>query len=176
MFARYVFDIKSALQVGQNTIRVAFQSPVEYAQINLKSTTHVRIQVVPEFLAPAYRGENQAQMIRKCKQHFLGTGSILPQLRNLGDQNKLWWPNGYGEQNLYWYNVTLESETTSDSTTRMLRFGREFTSLLMAFRCTQGIHSIPPRAYGEITKEQTEWLLRAAKMSHQNMIEWGVEV
>ncbi|ODM87400.1 Beta-mannosidase, partial [Orchesella cincta] len=281
MFARYVFDIKSALQVGQNTIRVAFQSPVEYAQTKFKEhNTTLGYQVVPEFLAPAYRGENQAQMIRKMQAAFSwdwgpsypnsgiwkniyveayngaiirdvmifstpskpvpdetadtewevtarvyydsgvdgpaaltfkrngsapvtetvalekGKGkSVDIKLTESGDQTKLWWPNGYGEQNLYWYNVTLESETTSDSTTRMLRFGfrtvelienfvdpadeekgREFYFIVNGVQMySKGSNSIPLHVLTEkITKEQTEWLLRAAKMSHQNMIRvWG---
>lgn len=45
---------------------------------------------------------------------------------------KLWWPNGYGEQNLYNLNLTIEQDGKSTQT-KSVRFGvREFSYELMA--------------------------------------------
>ncbi|CAL8069239.1 unnamed protein product [Orchesella dallaii] len=282
MFARYVFDVKSAVKEGQNTIRVAFRSPVEYAQTKFREHNEtLGYKVVPESLVPEYRGENQAQMIRKMQAAFswdwgpsypnsgiwkniyieayngaiirdvmifsepnqsvpdesnattwtvtarvyydsgideevdlsfervdstvatttkvnitIGKGnSVDISLTELGDQIKLWWPNGYGDQNLYWYNVDLNVPQFSETTSRRLRFGFRKVELIEDFvdkdnvikgrefyfvvngkqMYSKGSNSIPLHVLTEkITNDQTEWLLRAAKMSHQNMIRvWG---
>lgn len=67
MFVRYVFDIKSYLQVGSNTIIILFSSPVNYVIQEAQSYPY---DVPPKALVPQYRGENQVQFIRKCQCSF----------------------------------------------------------------------------------------------------------
>jgi hypothetical protein len=44
----------------------------------------------------------------------------------------LWWPNGYGKQNLYWLNLTVSDNNLNVSDKKMVRFGiREFSYELM---------------------------------------------
>ncbi|CAL8069241.1 unnamed protein product [Orchesella dallaii] len=281
MFVRYTFDVKSVLRVGGNTLRVAFRSPVEYA--NTKFREHNQTygyQVLPASLVPALRGENRVQMIRKMPASFSwdwgpsypnsgiwksiyiqghngaiirdvmifstpskpipdeteatqwnvtariyydsgsnsegtmtfhrigsigvtkpvnfrkGMGqSVDINLTESGTQTLLWWPNGYGEQNLYWYNVSMASIDNRETSTHMIRFGfrtveliedfvdqankqkgREFYFTVNGVKIySKGSNSIPLHVLPErVTAAQTEWLLRSAKMSHQNMMRvWG---
>lgn len=112
-----------------------------------------------------------------------------------GPDTKLWWPNGYGDQNLYWYNVSLSSSSQTESSTRLLRIGfrtvdliedfvdpaketlgREFYFIVNGVKMySKGSNSIPFHVLPErVTDSQIEWIMRAAKMSHQNMIRvWG---
>ncbi|ODN02454.1 Beta-mannosidase [Orchesella cincta] len=265
MFVRYIFDIKSTLRVGENTLRVSFQSPVEYAQAKFREHNETYgYQVLPVSLAPAFRGENQAQMIRKMQSSFSwdwgyngaiirdvmifstpskpvpdetaatqwnvtariyydsvsdseatltfhrvdsmglakttnlkkGMGqSVDISLTESGAKTLLWWPNGYGNQNLYWYNVSLASANSTEISTNMLRFGFRTVELVQDFvdkankqkgrefyfkvngvqMYSKGSNAIPLHVLPErITEAQTEWLLRAAKMSHQNILRtWG---
>ncbi|KAJ6635884.1 Beta-mannosidase, partial [Pseudolycoriella hygida] len=71
MFVRYIYDVKDALTAGVNTIRIEFQSPVEYAlnQYNAHNAIY-GYPVLPGSLSPEYRGENKAQMIRKMQSSF----------------------------------------------------------------------------------------------------------
>lgn len=71
MFVRYIFDIKSALVVGENSIIVRFKSPVRYAQGQYQQhIVDYGYPVLPETVPDAYRGEYQAQMIRKIQSQF----------------------------------------------------------------------------------------------------------
>jgi beta-mannosidase len=59
------------LQAGENIVRIAFQSPVEYAQNEYKRhELEEGYPVLPVGLVPEYRGEDSAQMIRKMQAAF----------------------------------------------------------------------------------------------------------
>jgi beta-galactosidase/beta-glucuronidase len=42
---------------------------------------------------------------------------------NQGSNAKLWWPNGYGDQNLYTYEVIYQSANQIETSTKSLRVG-----------------------------------------------------
>lgn len=67
----YKFIKQSFYQLGQNEIRVEFESPVEYAinQYNAHTSSY-GYPVLPGNLVPEYRGEDKAQMIRKMQSSF----------------------------------------------------------------------------------------------------------
>eukprot|EP00095_Tigriopus_kingsejongensis_P004036 maker-scaffold5_size1054832-snap-gene-4.13 protein:Tk04036 transcript:maker-scaffold5_size1054832-snap-gene-4.13-mRNA-1 annotation:"Beta-mannosidase" len=70
MFIRYSFDIKNALQLGNNEIRIEFQSPVEYAKEMFETQKEDHYIVPPECVAPQFQGECHANHIRKMQSSF----------------------------------------------------------------------------------------------------------
>ncbi|CAL8069236.1 unnamed protein product [Orchesella dallaii] len=281
MFARYIFDIKRVVKLGENSIRIEFQSPVNYAATMYEKHKLVYgYRVDPPNVVPEFRGENKVQMIRKMQSSFSWdwgpsypntgiwksiyiegyTGAVIRDVMIFSKPSKpvpddtattqwevtarvyydcdtedqsakftfwrqnsngteksvelgkgtglkeditltesaidihLWWPNGYGKQNLYSYVVSLYNDN-GDSSSRQLRLGfrtvelvedyvdssqrdkgREFYFRVNGVKMySKGSNSIPLHVLPErITYTQTEWLLRAAKLSHQNMIRvWG---
>ncbi|XP_064595240.1 beta-mannosidase-like [Liolophura sinensis] len=67
MFVKYDFDIKSALKLGVNEIRVEFQSAIEYAAQKASAMPHV---IPPKCSNPAQHGECHVNMIRKEQCSF----------------------------------------------------------------------------------------------------------
>jgi len=103
---------------------------------------------------------------------------------------KLWWPNGYGEQNLYEAVVTLRTnqEVILDSKTYQLglrklelrqekdEFGESFTFVVNDVPIfAKGSNWIPTDSLPtRITRERLDQLLGDAARAHQNMIRvWG---
>lgn len=103
---------------------------------------------------------------------------------------KLWWPNGYGEQNLY--DVLIELLDSDGTIVRKLqktiglrtltvsrrrdRWGKEFAFQVNGVRIfAMGADYIPEDCiYSRITKERQDYLLECAKRSHFNCIRvWG---
>lgn len=50
-----------------------------------------------------------------------------------GSTAKLWWPNGYGEQNLYTYEISYHSDTVNETSTKTLRVGFRTVELIQDF-------------------------------------------
>ena len=101
----------------------------------------------------------------------------------------LWWPNGYGEQNLYQLEVTLHNGTTTlDSRSfqiglRTLELRREpdawgesFTFIVNAVPIfAKGANWIPADSFiPRTTNAQLEYLIKTAADAHMNMLRvWG---
>ena len=47
MFVRYKFDVKSLLKVGQNNIRIVFESAVSYAKRKFEETVRTKYVIPP---------------------------------------------------------------------------------------------------------------------------------
>ncbi|XP_045208111.2 beta-mannosidase-like isoform X1 [Mercenaria mercenaria] len=67
MFVRYVYDIKSALVVGENTIYVEFRSAPKYVEEIAKKRQY---PILPLCVPPEYHGECGANLIRKTQCSF----------------------------------------------------------------------------------------------------------
>ncbi|CAG2174502.1 unnamed protein product, partial [Oppiella nova] len=70
MFIRYKFDIKPNLRLGQNLIRISFESAVTYAKKVHDQHIHTRYIVPPESSPFVQRGELHANYIRKMQSSF----------------------------------------------------------------------------------------------------------
>ncbi|XP_077996660.1 beta-mannosidase-like [Glandiceps talaboti] len=68
MFVKYVMDIKSAIKERENTISVAFQSALQYA--NQTNTAHSEYEVPPSCPPPVQHGECHPNFIRKQQCSF----------------------------------------------------------------------------------------------------------
>ena len=102
---------------------------------------------------------------------------------------QLWWPNGYGEQNLYQLRVTLETEaSTLDSCANQIglrtiklkqepdEWGESFTFIVNGVPVfMKGSDWIPADAFPtRITDSHLESLLQSAVDTHMNMLRvWG---
>jgi beta-mannosidase len=105
------------------------------------------------------------------------------------DDPKLWWPNGYGEQNLYQLKIMLETETSVlDSreyqiglrTIELKRepdeWGESFTFVVNGVPVfAKGADWIPADSFPtRITDAQLEYLIKSAADAHMNMLRvWG---
>jgi beta-mannosidase len=105
------------------------------------------------------------------------------------DDPQLWWPNGYGEQNLYQLKITLETETSVlDSreyqiglrTIELKRepdeWGESFTFVVNGVPVfAKGADWIPADSFPtRITDAQLEYLIKSAADAHMNMLRvWG---
>ena len=105
------------------------------------------------------------------------------------DDPQLWWPNGYGEQNLYQLKVTLGTETsTLDTRTYQLglrtielkrepdEWGESFTFVVNGVPVfAKGADWIPADSFPtRITDAQLEYLIKSATDAHMNMLRvWG---
>ncbi|CAG7825645.1 unnamed protein product [Allacma fusca] len=69
MFVRYIFSIKDFLKLGNNTIDIKFQSPVEYAQKAWEKQSS-DYPVLPRCVPANYNGECHANHIRKMQASF----------------------------------------------------------------------------------------------------------
>ncbi|KAH3701562.1 hypothetical protein DPMN_076550 [Dreissena polymorpha] len=67
MFVRYVYDIKQALVVGQNSITVQFQSATGYVKQVASSLPY---DILPTCVPPQYHGACGANLIRKTQCSF----------------------------------------------------------------------------------------------------------
>ena len=75
MFHRYIFDVKGALKIGLNTIKVHFTSAVLYAKGQAKKYPY---GVPPQCPVPVQRGECHGNFIRKEQCSFSWvSGKIL---------------------------------------------------------------------------------------------------
>ncbi|XP_064488177.1 beta-mannosidase-like isoform X2 [Ornithodoros turicata] len=111
----------------------------------------------------------------------------VPQSMNI----KRWWPNGYGEQNLYTLKVTVAS--SGEESTKVVKIGFR-TIELMQTPVNNGagglefyfkINNVPIYAKGSnwipadilperVTKEYLTYLLQSAKFANMNMLRvWG---
>lgn len=71
MFIRYKFDIKSELKKSNNSIRILFTSPVEYANNKSKEYVTKNKYVVPPVCpSPVQNGECHVNFIRKIQSSF----------------------------------------------------------------------------------------------------------
>jgi beta-mannosidase len=102
---------------------------------------------------------------------------------------QLWWPNGYGEQNLYQLKITLETETSVlDSRTHQIglrtielkrepdEWGESFTFVVNGVPVfAKGSDWIPADSFPtRITDAQLESLIKSAADAHMNMLRvWG---
>ncbi|KAF5274136.1 hypothetical protein FQR65_LT04534 [Abscondita terminalis] len=104
---------------------------------------------------------------------------------------KLWWPNGYGNANLYEVNVKYFNEERNESSEKTLNIGfrsvelvqdKIDSGLLFYFKINgvpifaQGSNSIPINILPELaqSKETIQNLLQSAKDVHMNMLRvWG---
>ncbi|MBK9928067.1 MAG: glycoside hydrolase family 2 protein [Anaerolineales bacterium] len=105
------------------------------------------------------------------------------------DDPKLWWPNGYGEQNLYQLKLTLETGTSVlDSRTYQIglrtielkrepdEWGESFTFVVNGVPVfAKGSDWIPADAFPtRITDTHLEYLIKSAADAHMNMLRvWG---
>lgn len=100
----------------------------------------------------------------------------------------LWWPNGYGSQDLHSLSVTVFAEGESDTVTQKigLRDLQLITEKDKAGECfyfkvndvpvfCKGSNWIPSNSFDtSLTDEQVEWELSSAAKAHHNMIRvWG---
>ncbi|XP_048589787.1 beta-mannosidase isoform X2 [Nematostella vectensis] len=67
MFLQYVFDVKHAIKVGQNTIDVSFTSAITYAKTK---SLQYGSDVPPDCSVPVQRGECHRNFIRKEQSSF----------------------------------------------------------------------------------------------------------
>lgn len=58
---------------------------------------------------------------------------IMSNFKFKGAHVKLWWPNGYGEQHLYTYDVILGMDDLTESSSRTLRIGFRTVELIEDF-------------------------------------------
>ena len=66
--SRNVWDVKSTVIAGDNSLRVAFQSPVEFARRRAEEvTTELGYSVPPSCVPEEYNGECHANHIRKMQ-------------------------------------------------------------------------------------------------------------
>jgi beta-mannosidase len=104
---------------------------------------------------------------------------------------KLWWPNGYGEPNLYEYQIRLLDPQGHCLDSRSGRFGIREVELVQDFNDDQthsfmfrvngreifcmGANWVPADCFpGKVTRNVYKRLLTLAKKSHMNMIRvWG---
>ncbi|CAG0919271.1 unnamed protein product [Notodromas monacha] len=283
MFVRHVFRIKPMLQVGANTLRVEFESPVLWAQKQAEDhVAQLGYGIVPACQAPEFQGECHMNMIRKMQASFAwdwgpsfpsvgiwksvrleafsscvirdvkvsmtpvlpdevessdwtvqlrvhleaATSEVMqstlrwsmPELELEGTQQgsvtpsadfevvmaanfnvskeqglKLWWPNGYGEQNLYTLEVTyLDGSSTEESSVQQMKIGFRTAELVqepipgaegLTFEFvvnnvrmfSKGSNWIPADVLPErVTIDQLKHLLGAVRDTHQNMMRvWG---
>jgi beta-mannosidase len=105
------------------------------------------------------------------------------------DDPQLWWPNGYGKQNLYRLEVTLGTETsTLDSRAYQIglrtielkqvpdEWGESFTFVVNGVPVfAKGADWIPTDSFPtRITNEHLEYLIQSAAEAHMNMLRvWG---
>ncbi|CAB3249285.1 unnamed protein product [Arctia plantaginis] len=65
MFVRYVYDIKTVIQIGENTLKVTFISPVEAARMRSEKQF-----IAPECVPGEYNGECHINQLRKMQASF----------------------------------------------------------------------------------------------------------
>jgi beta-mannosidase len=121
---------------------------------------------------------------RVSKKVRLSAGRNVPSLDITVRAPKLWWPNGYGEPNLYPLTVRLgDQEVTKRIGLRTLKVvnTEDRSGLSMVFRVNgldifcKGANWIPPDALPQReTRERLEHLLESARSAHMNMLRnWG---
>ena len=64
---RYIWDVKTAVKAGDNSLMINFQSPVEFAKMMADSQT---IPIPPACVPDEYHGECHANFIRKMQASF----------------------------------------------------------------------------------------------------------
>ncbi|WAR04381.1 MANBA-like protein [Mya arenaria] len=67
MFIRYVFDVKSALKLGDNVITIAFRSATQYVK---EMATSMPYAILPTCVPHQYHGACGANLIRKTQCSF----------------------------------------------------------------------------------------------------------
>jgi beta-mannosidase len=67
MFLRYIFDVKSAIKAGTNTIQVRFTSAIQYAT---RKSQEYGYDVPPDCSVPVQHGECHRNFIRKEQSSF----------------------------------------------------------------------------------------------------------
>ncbi|MBE6728833.1 MAG: glycoside hydrolase family 2 protein [Ruminococcaceae bacterium] len=144
-----------------------------------------KVFINPRVKSQLSAGEIKVSVTSPVGQHF----ELTPNKENEIESPMLWWPRGYGKQNLYDFTVSLiENENISDS--RKLRIGlremklvREKDEYGISF-CHEvngkrifamGSNYIPEdNIYSRINKERTEKLLKACADCNFNTIRvWG---
>ncbi|XP_032664482.1 beta-mannosidase [Odontomachus brunneus] len=136
---------------------------------------------------------SQDEVISKTNETMLNTNeryvNINVQLTVPADAVKTWWPNGYGEQNLYYLSTTVT--TVYEILHKQIRVGFRTVELVeeplkkgrsFYFRINnvpifaKGSNFIPASIFPELgAKEETiRHLLSSAKETHMNMLRvWG---
>ncbi len=121
-----------------------------------------------------------------CKKG-INTFNIIEYIEN----PKIWWPNGYGQQNLYNIKVkALDDEKISDENSirfgiKNVRFIRNEKSPLESLPYTiivnghkifiKGWNWVPlDHMYGSVKQEKYEWFIKLAKNANVNLLRvWG---
>ncbi|GJQ66746.1 hypothetical protein Trydic_g4686 [Trypoxylus dichotomus] len=110
MFVQYIFDVKSLLKVGPNSIRLQFQSPLERAkQLYLKQSKNYIVP--PECIPDEYNGECHVNHIRKMQASF--SWDWGPALPSMG----IWKPaylEGYNITVIRYITVDIKENSESD--------------------------------------------------------------
>ncbi len=115
--------------------------------------------------------------------HIMSISLAIP------DENiQLWWPNGYGDQNLYTLNIynqeqLIGSRLIGFRTVQLIQhdYGPNINGTSFYFLINyqqvfiKGSNWIPPDAFQErVTDERLERLLTSAKLANMNMLRvWG---
>ena len=115
--------------------------------------------------------------------------SPIVNLKSKIENPKLWWPNGFGEQNLYQLQVTLENGTTTlDSRSYRIglrtielrrepdEWGESFTFVVNGVPVfAKGADWIPADSFPtRISDAHLEYLIKSAADAHMNMLRvWG---
>ena len=176
---------------------------VRFHQIHEQGS--VKLQIRADFTPPAEGQERQkirvsvkkrpadgfakADFISPSAEAVLGNNTTWETTLSIPDP-KLWWPNGYGEQNLY--DVLIELLDSDGTIVRNIRktiglrtltvsrrrdqWGKEFAFQVNGVRIfAMGANYIPEDCiYSRITKERQDYLLECAKRAHFNCIRvWG---
>lgn len=126
------------------------------------------------------------EMTKTAKVSPDGTVEVSMQIQN----PKLWWPNGYGEQNLYDVTAVLLDENQKIVATEEKRiglrtltisqdkdaWGSEFAFVINGLKIfTRGGNYIPDDCiYTRISKEKMDYLLESCKRANFNCVRvWG---
>ncbi len=167
---------------GVNKSRIDYVYTNQHHENGVAHVTAVAVLYAPkpceQKVSFAFNGMTKAQKVQ------LAVGENTVEMDFTVTNPRLWWPNGYGEQNLYPLTVSTEDdEMTREIGLRSLEVvnQRDQWGLSMTFRINgvdifaKGADWIPCDAFpGRQTVERYENLLESARLANMNMLRvWG---
>ena len=169
-------------------IRNVFYQLEKLTETSAHYSAHLEIEAVKEMQIDVHIAANSKPMREVSQQTKVAKGiNFLSVSFNLDDP-ELWWPNGFGEQNLYQIKAKISSKgKILDSKNerigiRVIELVREPDDVGTSFFFRvngvpvfmKGANYIPPDFFNPRATKSYEDLISAAKHAHMNMLRvWG---